>query len=461
MNNVDIFLLGIIVATTLYVLLSQKYNKKILTIFVVLVSIVATVQFFWKGFYWQYLPAYLLIACLILISCVNRASKGFYRSLQQTGLGLLLVASITPWVIFLPVPTLTRPHGAYAVGTNVFRWIDSTRSEPITKEPFDRRNVIVQAWYPAVPNAKTIHSLYLDGLTKLPPKVGAAPGFLFEHYDQIDTYAILDAMVSEAQKKWPVVILLTGYGAARAFYTSLAVGLASYGYVVLSIDHPYEALFTELANGKIATPIENFLKNDPDRIKFMENRLAIRVADVQFVLNQLEKQNSPSNNFFSSLDLKRIGIAGHSLGGASGAAAMAHDSRIKAAVNIDGTLYGKLPKPNGRHPFLLVESNKREIGHFARYEAGNQLLFNQFGGGYRYEIVEADHYSFTDVPLLLAPPARLLAGCILKFGQVSKKTHTATISLLDAFFDHALNGKPLRIDAVTSRYQGIVRKQVD
>lgn len=140
---------------------------------------------------------------------------------------------------------------------------------------------------------------------------------------------------------------------------------------------------------------------------------------------------------------------------------MAHDSRIKAAVNIDGTLYGTLPKPNGHHPFLLIESNKSEIGHFARYEAGNQLLFKQFGGGYRYELLEVDHYSFTDVPLLLAPPARLAAGCVLSVGQVSTKTHTATVSLLNAFFDHTLNGKPLVIDAVASSYQGIVHKQVD
>ena len=192
----------------------------------------------------------------------------------------------------------------------------------------------------------------------------------------------------------------------------------------------------------------------------MKNRLDIRVADVQFVLNQVENQQSFPTTLFSLLDLDRIGIAGHSLGGATGAAAMAHDSRIKAAVNIDGTLYGGLPKSRGYRPFLLVESNKGEIGRFARYEAGNQLLFRQFGGGYRYELAEADHYSFTDVPLLLAPPARLLAGYLLSLGQGSTKTHRATISLLDAFFDHTLRGNPSQLDAVAKRYEGIIRKQV-
>ena len=256
MNNVDVLLLGITATATLYRILFPKYNKKILLIFVVLVSIIAIVQFLWKGFYWQYLPAYLLIAYLISISCVNRASKGFYRTLQQIVLGLLLVVSITPWAIFSPIPTLTKPQGKYAVGTQVFRWIDSTRTEQITKDPFDKRNVIVQAWYPTQQDVKGSHSLYLDGLPNLPPKVGPIPSFLLEHYDQINTYAVANATPLKAQRKWPVVLFLPGYGAARAFYTSLAVGLASHGYVIFCLDHPYEAAITQLANGKLATTIE-------------------------------------------------------------------------------------------------------------------------------------------------------------------------------------------------------------
>lgn len=90
----------------------------------------------------------------------------------------------------------------------------------------------------------------------------------------------------------------------------------------------------------------------------MKNRLDIRVVNVQFVLDQLEKKQSSTTTFFTSLDLNRIGIAGHSLGGATAGAAMAHDARLKAAVNIDGTLYGGLPKSRGYCPFLVVESKK-------------------------------------------------------------------------------------------------------
>jgi hypothetical protein len=113
---------------------------------------------------------------------------------------------------------------------------------------------------------------------------------------------------------------------------------------------------------------------------------------------------------------------------------MASDARLKAAVNIDCTLYGELPIPTGPRPFLLIESKKEQGERYWRYETGNQRFFKHFGGGYRYEIIEADHYSFTDAPFLPAPPTRFLAGAVLGFGHIPTKTYRATIDLLNAFF---------------------------
>ena len=457
MNSLDTLILALLVLTTVYAIVALNRANGLLTLSIGVLPLLVVIQLFWKGFYWQYIPTYGLIGLLMLIVYLNSVR---YRKLQRISLGVFLVVALLPWTIFLPVPVLIEPLGKYAVGTQVFRWVDSTRAEPITQNPFDKRNVIVQGWYPAQWDGKGSHSLYLDGLTHLPPKVSVLPSFILDHYDQIDTYAVANATPATTREKWPVVIFLPGYGAARAFYTSLAVGLASHGYVVLCLDHPYESAITQLANGQLATTIENFQPGAPDRLGFMKARLDIRVADVQFVLHQLETKHSSPIAFFSSLDLNQIGIAGHSLGGATAGAAMAHDSRLKAAVNIDGTLYGGLPKSRGYRPFLLLESNKGESGRFARYEAGNQLLFRHFGGGYRYELADADHYSFTDVPHLLAPPARLLAGYLLSLGQVSTKTHHATISLLDAFFDHTLRGHPSQLEAVARGYAGMLRKPV-
>jgi hypothetical protein len=149
------------------------------------------------------------------------------------------------------------------------------------------------------------------------------------------------------------------------------------------------------------------------------------------------------------------------LGGATAAVAMAQDSRIKAAVNIDGTLYGELPKPDGPHPFLLIESNKDDSDQYVRYENGNQQLFRQFEGGYRYEITAADHYSFTDAPHLLAFPTRFLASRILGVGSIPTSTHHETADILNTFFGDVKNGNFSDMDSIPGRYDGVIRKPIE
>lgn len=462
MKSIDVIFLIVLITTASCLILIPKRINGILKLLCAFTILPALVQLLLNGFYWHYLPSYLLILFMVMIAIFSKDNiSKIKKRLLQFILVFMLLATILPWTIFLPVPELTKPQGDYKVGTRIFRWIDYSRSEQITSDLNDKRNVVVQAWYPTEENAKGSHSDYLDGMGSLPKKIGIIPRWIFDHYEQINTYGIINAPISKAQNQWPVIIFLTGNGASRAFYTSLVAGLASHGYVVLAIDHPYEAMITQLADGKIVTTIEDHSNDGPDLTNFMKGRLETRIADVQFVINQLGNPKGSPDNFLLSLDQNRILITGHSLGGASAAAAMAFDSRIKAAANIEGTLYGELPKPNGAHPFLLVESKKDGSDRFLRYENGNQQFFKQFGGGYRYEILEADHYSFTDAPLLLAFPARFLASRFSEFGHIPRKTQNATVDILNAFFCGALNDNSTDLDSVANRYQGIIRKSVN
>ena len=72
-----------------------------------------------------------------------------------------------------------------------------------------------------------------------------------------------------------------------------------------------------------------------------------------------------------------------------------------------------------------------------------------------------DRRNVTDAPFLLAPPTHFLAGAVLGFGHIPTKTHRATIDLLNAFFQGVLNDKPVDLDSVANRYQGIIRKPTD
>lgn len=54
------------------------------------------------------------------------------------------------------------PSGPYPVGTQEFSWTDPTRPELHTKNPDDRRRVVIQVWYPAETSTEAERALYLQ-----------------------------------------------------------------------------------------------------------------------------------------------------------------------------------------------------------------------------------------------------------------------------------------------------------
>lgn len=301
--------------------------------------------------------------------------------------------------------------------------------EALTEDPKDYREVIVQAWYPAMEPDRGRRLSYLDALDRLPPQVSILPRFLLRRWDLVDTQADQGAALKADKGPWPVVIFSPGYGASRAFYTSVVAGLASEGFVVLALDHPYEAAIVELSDGRIATPIENFSSADSSRRHFMEVRQALRVEDIRFVLDHLEWLP-----FAARLNRERIAAIGHSFGGASAVRSLEADSRLYAAANIDGTIYGEISDEPLRKPFLLLESDPKDTGHSEIYMEGNGKFLTRAGKlGKRERLADANHYSFTDVPLLFSPPGRYALSLLMGGSRGPTRTHRDTIRILRQF----------------------------
>ena len=55
----------------------------------------------------------------------------------------------------------------------------------------------------------------------------------------------------------PVLLFSHGYTAHPSAYTALLEDLASHGYVVLSVVHPYEAMAAALADGRVVTILDD------------------------------------------------------------------------------------------------------------------------------------------------------------------------------------------------------------
>ena len=89
---------------------------------------------------------------------------------------------------------------------------------------------------------------------------------------------------------------------------------------------------------------------------------------------------------------------GHSYGGATAAQILAKDSRVKAAINMDGTLYGEIfPESGIGKPFLLMSAEEPDEAD--PYEVRERYGRGLAGGGMSMVIPHTDHTSLTDLHL--------------------------------------------------------------
>lgn len=104
--------------------------------------------------------------------------------------------------------------------------------------------------------------------------------------------------------------------------------LASHGYLVIAIDYAYEAAASVYPDGRVAVS-----KTDPNLTSNTqyETHIPLWTSDAAFVLNQVEKlnQKDTAGRFTGRIDLERIGMLGHSFGGAVTVQMLKNDPRVK------------------------------------------------------------------------------------------------------------------------------------
>jgi len=229
--------------------------------------------------------------------------------------------------------SVPQPSGPKVVGTRVMRLVDSSRVNPFTNDG-RARELLVRFWYPAASANGCQRAAYTS------PRV-------WSYYSQltglplpeVTTNSCQDAPVASGAH--PVVVFEPGYTATFTDYTFLMEDLASRGYVVASVDHTYEATIVEFPDGRligsaVGSHFGNTWRLDDETFSVV---IATRLADLSFLVNELDRMNAASGNPFSGrLDPARIAIMGHSLGGGVALAALQQDSRFKAAVLLDGSI---------------------------------------------------------------------------------------------------------------------------
>lgn len=397
-------------------------------------------------FFWQLVPVDLGYLCLATVCVLLRRTRPYkIRVVAVTSLALTL--SSFAMLLVLPVFRLPRPPGPYAVGTRIVHLVDTSRADRTFAS--GHRELMVQVWYPADVDGQPV-AMYRRWKETT----------LLSSYDAyLKTHSYLNAPVAQRGKPFPVLLFNHAWGGERTQNTYETEYLASYGYVVVSIDHTHNASIVAFPDGQVvrSTPmpsIDDFSHSSYDeQMQTADRELNTQAMDDIFALDKFSEMNSdPRSPWFGVLDLRRVGAFGHSFGGATAVEACFRDPRIRAALNMDGWMYGAIGHEVLEKPlFVMYEAgwppDPRQLAKESASSAPSDRmdiwdLHNLDRtlagyGGYVLTLDHTRHMNFSDRSLY--SPIHSLTDS----GSIDPAlAHRAVNEYTRAFFDHVLKGEP-------------------
>jgi predicted dienelactone hydrolase len=166
---------------------------------------------------------------------------------------------------------------------------------------------------------------------------------------------------------------------------------------------------------------------------------------MSFVIDQLQHSKTFAADLCAhqtSINFQQIVVYGHSLGGATAAAAMLSDPRIKGGVDMDGRFFNPVLEGGLDRPFALLG----RPGHRSEDETWPEFFSNLRGPRFEMRVAGAAHGSFTDFPVLvdsLNLPGRTKEAVARVLGSASGETMDKVIrGVMVAFCDFVFGKSP-------------------
>ena len=252
--------------------------------------------------------------------------------------------------------------------------------------------------------------------------------------------------------------------------------LASHGYVVVSLDHPHHAFFTEDTKGNTIIVDSKFM-NDAMNVgsenvsieeiyNVTKDWMKLRTDDENFVLDTIEhaKESLALSDAWhtddqtevikvlSMTDTDKIGLMGHSLGGATSVNVGRQRDDIDTVVVLDGTMLGEIiGVESGKYVYekeaypvpvldFTKEKDYNDREQFKKdngYAYINEYVIENAKDGKVSVFANAGHMDFTDLPLI----SPVLASMLGKGEVDSEEFVTQMNGIILNWFDYYLKNE--------------------
>jgi len=234
------------------------------------------------------------------------------------------------------VVAIPPPNGTFGVNIRTMKLTDTSRFDPFAPTP-ENRSAMLSVFYPVAFSK----SCNIQLAEYMPPTTAAVEDQSYAGYGLPNgTFESLylslchpsSSSYTTCADDFPLVIFSPGLGNSRLIYNAIAQSVSSYGYTVVTVDHPYDADIVEYPDGTFV------LAANISTGEQIELSVETRVKDISFILDQLSIPSTTNGVLPLSkkgFKTSRVAMFGHSLGGAATASTMVNDSRIIGGINLE------------------------------------------------------------------------------------------------------------------------------
>ncbi|UIP29760.1 hypothetical protein [Photobacterium sp. TLY01] len=333
------------------------------------------------------------------------------------------------------------PSGPYRVGVTSFDILDAG-PDSMSPIPNQTRRLPVKVYYPTKQKNGT-YQPYFDQwghqvgyLERVRPKNVPVHPNQFD-LDKLTSWSQAHVAIAKATsgRGWPILFYSHGAHLFEVDNTELLEDLASRGYVVVSINHPY---ISGVASFQDGSSVGTYLPSDAKDVgtdkgfAYFNQVVAPQIThDVTAVYQWL---SGHSERFDDQLDESRIGTLGYSLGGSAAMNSCAEMPDCVASINMDGLLLGNVRTQPLNKPLLLLQTPKQVLAQ-AFEDNGHET--------YLLTVANTNHRDFMD-------QNRWVVG--YRSGIEGDRIHAIVKQSVGTFFDHYLNNTQIEwpeSDAVT------------